>query len=92
MADLAAALNEVDDRPVMDRTNLSGRYDFSLSFNDAATTSLVNGVRFAANPDTPSDLPSLYKALPTQLGLRLRPSTAMLPAVSVDAVSLPSEN
>jgi len=69
------------DRPVVDRTGLTGRFD--VDFKSAPP-----GGRAGA----PSDLPSIFTAVQEQLGLRLEPSTARMPVLVVDRLEMPSEN
>jgi uncharacterized protein (TIGR03435 family) len=90
--DLATALNVVDDRQVLDKTNMEAHFAFELHFNSAATSSIVNGTRFAAQPDRTSEWPSIYSALTAQLGLRLVPASANVPVAIIDNVTLPTGN
>ena len=80
------------DRPVMDRTGLTGSYDFVIEW------SLV---RDAAQPPDPSQRPALQsendgpgflEALPKQLGLKLVSATALVEVLVVDHVEHPEEN
>jgi len=61
---LAEILRTAGPRPVVDRTGLTGKYDFAMEFS----TELANG---AADSAAPSGLPDLNTALREQLGLRL---------------------
>jgi uncharacterized protein (TIGR03435 family) len=59
---------------VLDRTGLTGKYDFTLTFScDACQFAVANGA--AAAPPNPSDssggVPNIFVALQRQLGLRL---------------------
>ncbi len=61
---------------VLDKTNLTGRYDFKLKFEGDARTAIVGlGVQAALGtrdaPEPGSNLPDLFKAIQQQLGLRL---------------------
>lgn len=82
--DLFQLLAELSGRYVVDRTGLTGRYDFTL--------------RCAPDPSTDSrqdvewDGPVIFTALREQLGLELKPSTAMLDAVVIDHVEAPTPN
>lgn len=59
---------------VIDRTSLSGTYDFTLQFScDGCQFGGVNGT-FAGPPsrsDSPSDVPNIFVAVQKQLGLKL---------------------
>lgn len=92
MQDLAAALNVVDDRQVLDNTKIEGHFAFEFHFNSAATSSIVNGTKFAAQPDRTSEWPSIYSALPEQLGLKLVPALANIPVIIIDNVTQPTDN
>lgn len=74
-----------DARPVIDRTGLSGTYDFALTF------------RPQLPPDAPEDpdvsnLPSLFEALKEQLGLELTPQKGPVEMLVIDHVEKPSVN
>jgi uncharacterized protein (TIGR03435 family) len=71
----------VVDRVVIDRTGLTGRYDFQIEYSPA----------FANTPDAPSNGgPSLFTALTEQLGLSLQPEKAVLPVIVIDHVEKPT--
>jgi hypothetical protein len=69
------------DRPVIDRTGLTGTYDFDLWF--AAPPS-------AAEPPARPDLPSIFTAVQEQLGLRLEPARAPLEFLSIERIERPT--
>ncbi len=69
-------------RPVLDKTGLTGNYDFTLEWLQDPTR---------ANAGT-SDLPLLSAALQEQLGLRLQPTMAPFDTVVIDHAEKPSEN
>jgi len=73
---LADKLSQIADRPVVNRTGLTGTYDFDLEW---APTSDANGV-------------SVFTAVQEQLGLRLEPSVAQLDVVVIDSAQRPTEN
>jgi uncharacterized protein (TIGR03435 family) len=78
LTELANILQPSLGRPILDRTNLSGTYDFELHWN----------------PDElkDSDEPTIWAAMKEQLGLQLLPGKAPLPALVLDHADLPSEN
>ncbi len=92
MADLATELNVVDDRQVLDQTNLTEVYDFDLHFDNNATSFLVNGWTTPVLQEPNAEWPSLYVALPKQLGLKLKPTKALLPMLVIDHLDLPTDN
>lgn len=75
------------DRPVVDRTGLSGRYDFNLEF--APDESLWGGM--LPRPEN-SENPGLFRAVQEQLGLRLRGTKGPVDALIIERVQRPSEN
>jgi bla regulator protein BlaR1 len=90
LALLAGALSGIGklDRPVVDQTGLTGRFDFSIEFAPESNAPST------PNADAPADLPgpSFLDALREQLGLKLETSKAPLPILVVDHVERPSEN
>jgi uncharacterized protein (TIGR03435 family) len=71
-------------RPVIDRTGLTGAFDFDLQWTSGP-------VAPAASPTAPADDgPSIFVALQEQLGLRLAPGRAPFDVVVVDAVRRPT--
>jgi uncharacterized protein (TIGR03435 family) len=80
------------DRPIVDRTGLTGRYDFRLSWTpDDSQWSTV-----APNVPRPTDdanaAPPLYTALQEQLGLKLSVTKALTEVYVIDHVEKPSAN
>jgi uncharacterized protein (TIGR03435 family) len=75
-------------RPVVDQTGLSGTFDFTLSFVRDSNQSLSSGAD--AQPGTQG--PTFLEALEEQLGLKLKPTKAMLKILVVDHVEEPSPN
>jgi uncharacterized protein (TIGR03435 family) len=81
MKTLAVVLG-LSGRPVIDRTGYEGMVDIKLDFTPAN--------RLSTDPaDGP---PSIFDALPEQLGLRLQPATAPVDEVIIDHIERPSEN
>ena len=80
MIALAANLSNWAGRPVIDKTGLSGNYDFELSWE-------MDG----ADP-TASQGPSLSTAVQEQLGLKLEPAKRPMKVLVVDRIERPSEN
>ena len=81
------------DRPVVDGTGLSGRWDFTLRWtpDDSQFVGLnINAPRPSA--DAPNAPPPLFTALPEQLGLRLDATRAPVEVLVIDAVNKPSAN
>ena len=77
-----------DQRPVVDRTGLTGTYDFTLEFRPQLPPDVsAEGL----SPET-QDLPSIFDALKAQLGLELVPQKGPVEYYVIDRVDKPSEN
>ncbi|HEV2323823.1 MAG TPA: TIGR03435 family protein [Terracidiphilus sp.] len=89
MADFVSILQRaVLDRPVVDKTKLSGRYDFDLQWAPDET-------QFGGEvPVAPSNAPSppFFTAIREQLGLRLVATRGPAEALVIDHVERPSPN
>jgi uncharacterized protein (TIGR03435 family) len=75
---------EIGGRMVIDRTGLTGEYDFTLQWTPEQ---MPNG----APPPDPS-WPSLFTALQEQLGLKLESTNGPVDTIVIDSVEMPSEN
>jgi uncharacterized protein (TIGR03435 family) len=91
MGDLVAFIGRVFlDRLVIDKTGLTGSYDFDLKF--AAEGTLL------APPGPPpsgvdaNELPDFFAAIQQQLGLKLEPAKGPVETIVIDSVERPSEN
>jgi uncharacterized protein (TIGR03435 family) len=71
-------------RIVVDKTNLSGRYDWTLHWTPWQNLS--------SGELSESKGPSLFTALQEQLGLKLEPTRGKVEVVVIDHIDLPSEN
>ncbi|HEY4380032.1 MAG TPA: TIGR03435 family protein [Acidobacteriaceae bacterium] len=81
MADFILGMQFFFDRPIVDRTGLTGRYDFKLRYtHDEAR---------ATDPNAP---PGLFTAIQEQLGLKLEPVKAPIDVFAIEHVEQPSEN
>jgi len=70
------------DRPIVDQTGLTGRYDFSFRYNtDDSHPS-----------DDPNAAPGLFTAVQEQLGLKFEPVKAPADVIVIDRIERPSEN
>ena len=89
MGDFTAMLQRaVLDRPVVDKTGLTRRYDFDLEW--APDESQFGGDIPAAAADAPS--PPLFVAIQEQLGLRLEAIRGPVDELIVDRAAEPSAN
>lgn len=93
MAEFAALMQyAVLDRPVVDRTGLPGRYDFTLTWTPDESQFAALGVRVPPPSGDPNAPPGLFTAIQEQAGLRFEPTTAPVTVLVIDAVQKPGEN
>jgi uncharacterized protein (TIGR03435 family) len=89
MAQFAAILQRaILDRPVVDHTGLTTRYDFDLEWTP--DESQFGGQLPPGPPDTPK--PGLFAALQQQLGLKMEASRGPVDILVIDRLDRPSEN
>ena len=89
MTDFASLMQRaILDRPVVDRTGLTGRYDFDLKW--APDESQFGGDL----PPAPADAPAapLFTAIQQQLGLKLEATKGPVAALVIDTAERPSAN
>jgi uncharacterized protein (TIGR03435 family) len=87
MADFVAVMQRaILDRPVVDKTGLTGRYDFDLVWAQDETQ--FGGEVPVASADAPS--PPLFTAMQEEMGLRLEATKGPVDAIVVDKVERPS--
>jgi len=91
MAMLAGGLQKlVLDRPVIDKTGLTGNYDFDLSWRPDGTQFGGRGGTLPAASDP--DRPDIFTALQEQLGLKLEAQKGPGEVIVVDNADKPSDN
>ena len=76
------------DRPVVDNTMLTGRYDFDLEWTP--DESQFGGQLPLGPPD--SGKPSLFTALQQRLGLKIEATRGMIETLMIDGLDKPSAN
>jgi uncharacterized protein (TIGR03435 family) len=90
MADLADHLSTAMGRYVVDRTGVTGIYNFTvLSAGAPGLTRLPPGLPADKAPGTRDDFPSLTTALQEQLGLRLVTQQGTVPTYVIDRAERP---
>lgn len=93
MSDLAGLFqSSVLDRPVVDQTELSGRFDFTLRWTPDDTQFASFGPRPKVATEDPNAPPDLFAAIQEQLGLRLVATKAPVDVLVIDHVEKPSGN
>lgn len=86
MSGLAAFLSEPAagiGRPVIDKTGLTGKYNFTLHWR-------FPGLHVNGAPAPPGDGPSIFTVLQDDLGLKLDPSRGRVETIVIDHVERPS--
>jgi len=95
MTDLALFLSNLHTgREVVDKTGLTGKYDFTLLWTPDQVASPSPGDS-GVSPNMPQpapDEPSIFTAIQEQLGLKLESSTGPVECFIVDHIERPSEN
>ena len=81
MSDFALGMQAYLDKPVVDETGLTGRYDFVLKWTpDESNANELNAP------------PGIFTAVQEQLGLKLEPTRGPTDVLVIDHVERPSEN
>lgn len=76
------------DRPVVDNTGLTGRYDFEIEWTPDETQ--FGGRIPPGPPDTQK--PGLFLAIQQTLGLKLEATRGAVDAIVIDGVERPADN
>ena len=94
MSDFASLLQAaVLDRPVVDQTELKGRFDFTLKWTPDEFQFRSFGAQLPKPPaDAPDAPPDLMTAIQQQLGLKLEGTKAQVEVFVIDHVEKPSGN
>jgi len=82
---------DVGGREVVDRTGLTGNYDFSLSWTPLETAA-VPGEEHGSLSSANGGGASLFTAIEEQLGLKLVPAKRMAQVLVIDHIEQPSPN
>ena len=88
LTQLASNLSQRVGRTVVDRTGLTGRYDFLLEY----TPDPPAGAALPGGEPADLDRPSIYTALQEQLGLKLDAQRGAVDVLVVDAIQRPTED
>jgi bla regulator protein BlaR1 len=94
LTSIAKNLSDLLDRPVIDKTGLTGTFDLYAEFvPDESTPGLLGRAMFAPPEGVaPDPGPSFIPALQQQLGLKLEPAKGPRDFLAIDHVERPSEN
>jgi uncharacterized protein (TIGR03435 family) len=89
MAQMVSVLQMVVlDRPVLDKTGLTGNFDFDLVWTPDETQFGGKGASMPADPNAPN----IFTAFQEQLGLKLDPQKVPVDVLVIDGVERPSVN
>jgi uncharacterized protein (TIGR03435 family) len=83
MNNLVDALRDITGRTVIDKTSLTGLFNYTLRWTP-------DNAPAPAASDTPA--PDIFTAIQEQLGLKLEPSTAPLDVLVIDSAEKPTPN
>jgi uncharacterized protein (TIGR03435 family) len=90
MSILVSQLSQQLGRSVIDKTGLTGQYDFDLKWTPEFGQSQGGPADAGPPPDSPG--PSIFTALQEQLGLKLESTKSQVDVLVVDHAEQPSEN
>jgi uncharacterized protein (TIGR03435 family) len=85
------------DRPVIDKTGITGTFDFHLEFAPDETTAGIASPfapdsSLSGAPSDPAGAPSIFTAFQQQLGLKLEAGKGPSEVLVIDHIERPSEN
>jgi uncharacterized protein (TIGR03435 family) len=80
------------DRPVLDQTGITGRWDFTLLWSPDDSQFAGMGAKIPPPADNASAPPNLYTAIQEQIGLKLDATKALADVLVVDKAEKPSDN
>jgi uncharacterized protein (TIGR03435 family) len=95
LSDLASVLGGELERPVVDKTGLNGKFDFSLAYSRDGLRQRQPPPGAVATPvdDTPSGGPTLFKAVEEQLGRKLESTKDPIDILVIDHIDkVPTDN
>jgi uncharacterized protein (TIGR03435 family) len=93
LAKILANQPDAAGRQIIDKTGLTGKYDYSLEWTPAGMGMAMKGAdngtaESGANPDAPG----LFTALEEQLGLKIEPDKGPVQVVVIDHLEAPTAN
>ena len=93
MAEFTSFLQQlVLDRPVVDETGLTSRYDFNFVFTPDDSQFNGHPPQLPKAADDVEAAPSLFEAVQQKLGLKLEAKKAMVDVIAIDHVEKPTAN
>jgi uncharacterized protein (TIGR03435 family) len=94
MADFASMISGTAQRVVLDKTGLTGYYDFALTYTPSGDQLPQGPPPPGAPPPPPIDPdgPSFFTAIQEQLGLKLENQRGPVEVIVIDSIEQPTEN
>jgi bla regulator protein BlaR1 len=89
---LVGVLSQQLGRPVRDKTGITGRYDYTLTYMPEPTQPVPGAPQPEAFPPVDSNAPSIFTALQEQLGLKLESTRGPVEVLVVDNAEKPEPN
>ena len=80
------------DRPVVDQTGLTGKFDFTLEWRPDTTQPAAQGPNTPTLPPEVASRPDIFTAFQEQIGLKLESMKTPVEVFVIDQVQKPSEN
>ena len=80
------------DRPVVDRTGITGRFDFTVTFTPDDSEFNGHPPKLPATTEAAEAAPNLFSAIQAQLGLKLDAEKTAVDVIAIDHVEKPSPN
>jgi uncharacterized protein (TIGR03435 family) len=90
IASLARQLTQQLGRIVVDKTGLTGTYDFTIKWPPVASQAATGGQQ--GNPSPEGSESSIFTAIQDQLGLKLESQTAPVEVLVIDHAEQPTQN
>jgi uncharacterized protein (TIGR03435 family) len=92
MISLARSLSSLVGRTVVDKTGLTGGYDFELTYAPEGLGGLPVPPNGVPPHEGAPNAPTIFTALQEQLGLKLDPRRATVDVLVIDSIEKPAEN
>jgi uncharacterized protein (TIGR03435 family) len=92
MGDFILEMQEVLDKPIVDQTGLTGKFDFTLRWAPDESQLSAMGMHVSPPADSQDAPPGLFTAIQEQLGLKLEAVKAQVNVLVIDHVERPSAN
>jgi len=80
------------DRPVVDRTGVAGRFDYTVTFTPDDSEFGGHAPKLPERTDATESAPNLFEAIQQQLGLKLAAEKTAVDVIVIDHVEKPSAN